>query len=485
MAEYRLKTYILNAFKNITWSIDEAVDYVAYPLLEKGFIEPFLKSIPEDEVPPEQIKTELKRIIDSYIQPLRGVKAPLPVTLAVVAGLFIMFMPQIGSALLSPMLEKFLRQPANLVFRPTLLAISEILEAHRRGIIPDEKERNFLLAKLGLSGRLIEIVDKLQWYIPSASDIIRFAVREVYREDIVRKWGMDAGFAELVDAAKQDMDSAALSVETMRKYWRAHWVLPSVTQGYEMLHRGVIDIDDLRELMKMQDIMPGWIDKLIAISYAPFTRVDVRRMHKLGVLSDEELVRAYMDLGYDEEKAKKLAEFTIRYNAKPEAAEATEDDRLAEEFMKLTRTDILKGYRLGIYSREEALEGLMFVGFSKESAEYLLEREDFDIALDMTTKQVNIIKNYYLTGTWDRVKTIAELGKLGLPSKYTENLLSLWEFEKDLKPKMPSKAELFAFYREGLIDEETLKKELSNLGYSDKYIELYVKRLKKRTAKKS
>ena len=52
-----------------------------------------------------------------------------------------------------------------------------------------------------------------------------------------------------------------------------------------MLHRGVIDTAELDMLLRAQDVMPFWRDRLTAIAYRPLTRVDVRRMYKQGVLN--------------------------------------------------------------------------------------------------------------------------------------------------------------------------------------------------------
>ncbi|GAH81991.1 unnamed protein product, partial [marine sediment metagenome] len=127
-----------------------------------------------------------------------------------------------------------------------------------------------------------------------------------------------------------------------QKYWYAHWDTPSITQGFEMLHRGFIDRKELDDLFRTVEIPPFWRDKLTAIAFNPFTRVDVRRMHKAGVLTDDELVTAYMDVGYNADKAAKMTEFTILYNG--------------EGNTSLTRSQILNGFTEYIITREDTAE---------------------------------------------------------------------------------------------------------------------------------
>ena len=137
------------------------------------------------------------------------------------------------------------------------------------------------------------------------------AVREVFNPVIVEKFGQDEDFPEqFAEYAAQQ----GISRFWAEKYWEAHWVLPSVQMGYEMLHRRVIDMETLKQLLAAQDIMPGWRDALIDISYKPYTRVDIRRMHDVGVLNDDEVYESYLDLGYSPDKAKNMTEFTIRLN---------------------------------------------------------------------------------------------------------------------------------------------------------------------------
>ncbi|NVM24281.1 MAG: hypothetical protein HWN68_21185, partial [Desulfobacterales bacterium] len=210
-----------------------------------------------------------------------------------------------------------------------LLAAYDIVRLWRREGIGEAK-RDEELNALGFDTDRIEQLIKVSEEIPGARDIIAFAVREVYSPEIAAQFGQYEGADQVYKAAEKDLVAAGMTEETFTKYWAAHWVLPSMTQGYEMMHRAVIEDADLDRLMVAMDVMPWWRDKLKAISFSPYTRVDVRRMHKIGILSDDELIRAYQDVGYDEEKAARMAQFTIRYNFGPEAAEMTAEDRQRE-----------------------------------------------------------------------------------------------------------------------------------------------------------
>jgi len=168
-----------------------------------------------------------------------------------------------------------------------LLTATELVSAKWRGIItPDEFYQH--MEKRRFTKDLADKFVKISEFIPSPTDMIRFAVREVFTPAIVEKYKMDEDFPKEFVAWFEKVGGTE---EMAKFFWRAHWELPSVTQGYEMLHRGIINMDDLKTLMRTLDINPFWRDKLIEISYLPFTRVDVRRMFRFGVLDYEEVIR--------------------------------------------------------------------------------------------------------------------------------------------------------------------------------------------------
>ena len=130
--------------------------------------------------------------------------------------------------------------------------------------------------------------------LPGTGDLIRFQLREVWQ----------AGRREeLLDDSdrsvfEQFMSQSGYDKYTSDSYWAAHWVLPPITQLNEMLHRGVIDQATWQQFVRYNDYEPASIPRLQEIIYSPYSRVDARRMHRMGVLNDEELLQAYADIGY-------------------------------------------------------------------------------------------------------------------------------------------------------------------------------------------
>lgn len=350
----------------------------------------------------------------------------------------------------------------------------EVVNLWRRGVLTEE-DRNTQLQELGFTLDRINLLTHVTAQIPSALDVIAFAVREVYSPTIAEAFGQYEGVEEVLDVAEDDITATGMTRETFKKYWAAHWRLPSVGQGYEMLHRDVIDEDTLDHLMIALDIMPFWRDKLRAISFAPYTRVDVRRMHKLGIIDEAGLVRAYMDLGYDEARAEGMAEFTVLYNLDPEEREQTEEDQEKKRQKEATRAAVVKAFQTNIITEIEARGHLESLEYTDAAIELYLANAAFSVQEDITDDRLRTVHEAFVRRIYDYTTTVAKLGELNLPGAQVETLLELWTIEKDAKTSRPSKAELFKMHSAKVITTEILKTELEGHGYTDKYINWYLK----------
>jgi len=326
-----------------------------------------------------------------------------------------------------------------------------IRQAALRGLI-EWDVHDKLLGQLGFNWSQIDIIKKLYQIIPSVSDLIVMAVRDTWNEEAVQKFGYDEDYPEQVGVwtAKQGMPD-----EWARRYWRAHWQLPSPQMGYEMLHRGVIDKPTLELLLRIADWPRFWRDKLIAISYNPYTRVDIRRMFQTGVLNRDEVFKAYKDIGYDDEHATKLTQFTVSL------ASTNERD--------LSTSDLITAYKDGIIDRETLTYNLELAGFDKNEAELQAAKADYDLHKSDRTAILNSYKAQYLNGDITLEQLSIDLAAEGLSQTEIQRLLPLWRLEYASKSAKLSLSDLFNLRQNDIISKEQLDEELAKLGYNQKY----------------
>jgi len=216
--------------------------------------------------------------------------------------------------------------------------------------------------------------------------------------------------------------------------------------------------------------MPGYQEPIIQIAYLPYTRVDVRRMYGMGILDRAEVKRAYMDLGYNEERAENLTQFTVLYE--------TEGDR------DLAKADILDGYKRKMISFDVASQYLMEMGYPEENAHFLLARIDLQLDQQVKDETLTAIKANYVAGIWDLPETVAAMGKLALPATEEHRLLDLWEIERERRIQRPSLSYLIDFFTLSIITEAQVRTELDHQGYSNEYIEWFVNAIESKKREK-
>lgn len=402
--------------------------------------------------------------------------------------------------------------------RYDILNETEIRELSLRGFISDNKREQFL-EQIGVTGE-VKALKLATWYpLPPIQDLITMAVRDVFDSRIVNEFGFNEDYPEEFDKyAKQQ----GLTEEWARKYWQSHWRVPSANQGFEMFHRGIITREELEFLFKALDIAPKWRENLLKINYQPITRVDVRRMHAMGFLNKDEVVRKYQDIGYSPDDARLMGEWTEAYN---ETSRLGEDNNERE----LTSAQYLRLFATGIITRYDAERGLRNIGYNQENAEYLLRLYDYDAAVsndngnirDNTRRIENEISKAFIRGFYGEQYTRTMFQQIGysqeqineeiqylyiergiaqitiaidnIRERYEKYLISEievrdllssngidiqeqtmllfnWQLARENRVRMPTKADVETFAKLGIIDVNKYYDLMRGLGYDDEII---------------
>lgn len=409
------------------------------------------------------------------------------------------------------------------------LSEGELYSLYLRGVI----DKQAVIDELTKTGYLADDITKkldLLAAIPGIGDLMQFANRMVNDESIAAKFKTDANLdAEIVqDAAKQ-----GLAPEWVKRYWRAHWTIPSVSQGTEMLHRlrpGMTDEPftdkDMLDLLKIGDYPTYWWNKFLQISYSPYARVDVRRLHKAGILSDNDVLQNYLDQGYDLEHATNLTNFTIKQdnestNTKTEdygnatldmmkqsfnkgiidqgefsnyLKEANYDPNEAQIIINLAvlskqianapytlsqyiddmKSIIVKAYVNREFSQLEASNLLASLGFTPSDTSHILGYSDLEYNNQQKDAEIKAIGDMFTTGLFNRSQVASALGSLNITGTQQNQIFS--EFDKAVKyrNRRLTEAEYRSAYNKGFITEDDYKAAMIGLGYSDKDIDILV-----------
>lgn len=395
------------------------------------------------------------------------------------------------------------------------LDIGDMMRAWFRGEMSEE-EIDDILKRMGYTPEDRETLFRIARPIPGPGDLVRMGVREAFRDDVAAMWSYDEDFPPDFGTY---MELHGYDPDWAKFYWRAHWALPSLTMGYEMYHRNVISLEELRTLLRISDIPRFWRDKLVEISHTPITRVDVRRMFGMGVLTREQVKRSYLDLGYSETNAEYMAEFTVRYET------ATGEDRLGE-YKDLTRSvvirayqkrmierpdavtrlldldyesedvdfllsladwekevaetpDLLKDYQKDLKSivekafsrrllgRDTALSFLTEVGFSETEADYTLSAIDFWYGFDQMNKALKNIGDVYVHRGFNRQDVLQRLGAFGLPADMQGQILNEWDIDRNTRDRRLTEAQYRRAFNGGIISLAEYQENMRGLGYTE------------------
>lgn len=349
--------------------------------------------------------------------------------------------------------------------------VPEIYNLWRRGLLSDQ-ERVRGLSNFGWDVTEFPQLEALTEQLPGVQDLISMAVREAFNPDFIRRGKLDS---ELPPEYVRLVGEQGMSAENAERFWIAHWNLPSLRDGFEMLHRlrpgttnNPFDLDDMRALLKAQDISPGFREPLIEIAFSNYTRVDIRRMFTLGVLDETEVFNAYLDIGYNDERAAKLTEFTIQEDT--------------EESKQLSRSAIQQAYKKRIFDHATALGHLEGIGFSSTNAAIFLDLIDFDRELARTDEILDGIEERFVSGEITDRQTNDLLTPLGLAGTEAADLLDLWQIRRERKIRIPTRNELDKFYLDDVIDRGTYENLLSRKKYLVESVGWFAQQIDERRA---
>jgi len=322
-----------------------------------------------------------------------------------------------------------------------------------------------VLSESRLKNKYQDAILELRYQLLGASDYIRFAVREVFSPASRAALTLDEDYPEILTAK---LRAIGYSEEDARNSWAAHWELPSPSQAYEMLHRGLINEAQLDDYLKSADYAPVWRPLLKAISYDPLTRVDVRRAYKLGVVTLDQVKQTYRDLGYDDKNATILAEFT-RVDADEERKQERE---LLVGPVKSSALSMYKARRIGEAQLRQTLSDLKY---PKDLIDRFIADIDFVREQDRREDVAAALKASYVKALRSRDDTVAILLKAGYSEAELTQLLETWDILREATELQPhqsaqrdlTKGEILQAFADDVYSEDQALLAITALGYDE------------------
>jgi hypothetical protein len=349
-----------------------------------------------------------------------------------------------------------------------------------------------------------------QDYLPPPSDLIRFAVKDVYlagklgRADMLKELEEQRGLRELMSAQGigrfqiRTQEGIIESYDSVADYWLAHYRNISDGQAAEMLHRlrpnrvkrlaapdgkggmatpAPFTLTDYRALLKEEDVNPIFRDQLAAISYNRLSIRDLRRMYSAQVFgrpkgpsgfteqpdgsyaptspAESELAESYQDAGYIREDAVRLAR----------AAAVNWDDADKKGGKAKTAANACTLFHIGAVDEGQALSAMRDVGFSDRAARTELAACVTANRLKDVQASLKTVRRMFLRGDIDTAGARAMLLQIGIRPDAAPSHLARWGIEMLGQRKEISASQMCVFYQSGLMTLSQITERLLRLGF--------------------
>ncbi len=327
------------------------------------------------------------------------------------------------------------------------LAPEQALDLWNRGQLA-EGDVDRALRQSRLKPEWVDDVKKLRHVLAPVSDLVRFAVREVFDPESRRALDLDA---ELPQAFVTAAARVGLDAETAADYWAAHWGLPSYEQASAMLFRGELNQPQFDELLKALDYAPTWRKKLANIAKAIPGVQDQIRFAVREVYDHASRTRLQLDADYP-------ARFTAEA-AKHGLAEQDAKDYWAAHWELPSRLEGATMLHRNLITEAEYAQLLKALDFSPTW------RDNLEAIARLVPGRIDL-RRFYTAGIINRAETKAGYMRLGYSETDADRLTALAATSSAGKTKDLTAAQLAAEYLGHHIDRAEYLRELDALGYS-------------------
>ena len=387
--------------------------------------------------------------------------------------------------------------------RQARLSPEQATAAYRRSLISEQTWREQIRGNGYLHSQAPDVWFGITRPIPPISDIIRMMVRDVEDSGIVAKFGLDDLFTSKWQGQLRDWGlQQGIDDEIAKRYYRAHWAIPSPTKLFEMFHRsrgskpgtpGYIDYDTVREALIYQDIAPFWIEPLLSTTYSLLRLVDIRRAYEINAIDTDVVYNQMVKRGLSDDDALvqtnyyvvqkqegllrdaaarqyergelTMAEMAARLSAK--GAEPATIERIVNDAQpKLLRSRPVKLFEQWQINETEVRNMLNALGARPEtieSAVFIGRRVRFK---PYRKRCLDSIRKRFLTGEFDEAGLRTILVGSGASASEADELVPLWVCEKAARGKEFTASMMCGMMESGLLTPLDMWNRLQRIGYS-------------------
>lgn len=369
--------------------------------------------------------------------------------------------------------------------------LGDLRAAQYRGLLTPEQTAKYAHALGWTDQTALRAVWESMRPIPGFGDLVSLAVREVWDEGVVQRWGYDAEFPYPLAAwaRKQGWDwgeeiiapdgTRYPRVAWPQAHWRAHWRPMALEHAYRAFNRfrgnrlyryqdRYRDIKEfthahLNDVIKVADYPPAVRDWLAALAQPVLPIMSIRQLYRYGLRNREWARQNLLDRGYVAEDVEAILDLL---GADEQIAlrrqHLTAIRRLVTETIAETRL----GYRMGGIDAQTATGRLATLGFGPQTAERMLALEDARAAREQLTQFIRQLRRSYLTGALSDQEALASLAAARIAPAAATRYLTLWRAELTSERRALSTGQVIAAVASQQLTPAEGEVRLARLGWT-------------------
>ena len=339
-----------------------------------------------------------------------------------------------------------------------LLGVQENIILYRKEKLKDalgSNKENYIrnLGFMGIGVRVAEQLLDATEVIANEQQLITFMVREVFNDTIRTKFGQDLEFPDDIAENKTkilpEFAKIGISETLARRLWAAHWELPEFQRAALAFYRYApedkafwkdeitdmkldpelvaTEFDTLDTLLKTQDVMPFWRQKILATAFQDLGQLQIRWAIRFRFVKYEEAVYLHKRQGLPPKWAELVTKivFVVQsitdwkdgmkqgsmsfkdvetelnewHITEPSIIKIVKQKLSGDELESVTKyreislAKVVKAFKQKQIEREKAVELIQKLKYEEATAKFILEVETFDDTVAKPQKEKDLTKS--------------------------------------------------------------------------------------------
>lgn len=295
--------------------------------------------------------------------------------------------------------------------------------------------------------------------LPGPGQIIDFMASDSTEDGVVSKFQLDDSFAEKNSGQLLDwLNQNGVSEQQAKLAWRSHWRPPGISQLLEMNIRlgrrdpnsaEFLDANSLDAALAQNGVSPFWRPLLLAMSQKPLSIRQVAQAYTLGEMTYDDMLSAFMDLGYNPDNARRLADVQVR-----------------RADLSFLRHWSVKAYAQGTITRADFEEVLRTDGASDTAVQLAADRAELLLSASTRRNCTKSINRRFIIGEIDVTEAQQQLVGFGLGADQAQSLTEGWQCLREARGKIIGASDLCGLFEIGAIGIADVVAGLQRLDYS-------------------